>query len=224
MNENRQSLAVLTNTLAAMGEHNGQVVNAGLGSSLQLTIHHEAEKAKIVSVHLDDKALLWHKQFVKIIGENVGWEMVDINQEHVVSLYLAGLPTELEMNVMMFKPRTLVDAYYLTSLQEVTLEAVRKKNKSFPPSIGGKWMSFGSNSRSPLLALPAPKTSWKSKPNTPVTAPIRKQLSQKENQENRAQNLCFYRDQKYTPGHKCSGHLYYFVIYPDEEEEFFEVE
>ncbi|GKE21329.1 hypothetical protein Tco_1432841 [Tanacetum coccineum] len=35
----------------------------------------EGEKVKIVSVHLDDKALLWHRQFVKIIGDNVGWEM-----------------------------------------------------------------------------------------------------------------------------------------------------
>ncbi|GJW96668.1 reverse transcriptase [Tanacetum coccineum] len=117
------------------------MVNGGLGRQ---AIHFmdntpEAEKVKIIFVHLDDKALLWHRQFVKIIGDNVGWEMyttaiiqrfryvfedpmaalknakyeksakeyqdlfdtllcrVDISQEHVVSLYLGGLPTELEI-------------------------------------------------------------------------------------------------------------------------------
>nr|GEV01626.1 uncharacterized protein [Tanacetum cinerariifolium] len=62
------------------------------------------EKVKIVSVHLTDKALLWHR--------------VTIIQEHAINLYLGGLPTELEMNVRMFKPATPADAYTLTKLQE----------------------------------------------------------------------------------------------------------
>nr|GEZ66984.1 putative mitochondrial protein [Tanacetum cinerariifolium] len=43
---------------------------------------------------------------------------VTISQEHAMSLYLGGLPTELEMNVRMFKPATLADAYSLTKLQK----------------------------------------------------------------------------------------------------------
>nr|GEU77556.1 putative reverse transcriptase domain-containing protein [Tanacetum cinerariifolium] len=35
----------------------------------------EMEKVKIVYAHLDDKALFWHKQFVKIHRDNIGWEM-----------------------------------------------------------------------------------------------------------------------------------------------------
>ncbi|GKA65823.1 hypothetical protein Tco_0765530 [Tanacetum coccineum] len=33
------------------------------------------EKVKIVSVHLSDKALLWHRQYVSVNGEDVTWEV-----------------------------------------------------------------------------------------------------------------------------------------------------
>ena len=46
---------------------------------------------------------------------------VDISEEHDISMYLGGLPTELEMRVRMFKPRTLSNAYSLTNMQEATL-------------------------------------------------------------------------------------------------------
>lgn len=107
------------------------------------------EKVKIVSVHLFDKALLWHRQFINNNGENVSWNVykeaivqrfsfvfedpmvalknakyeksakeyqdlfdtllrrVEISEENLVSMYLGGLPTELEMSVRMFKPKTL---------------------------------------------------------------------------------------------------------------------
>nr|GEU35335.1 hypothetical protein [Tanacetum cinerariifolium] len=82
---------------------------------------------------------------------------VDVSEEHAVSFYLGGFPTEIEMRVRM------------------------------------------------------------SKPNTSASAPIRKHMTQKEYQEKRAQNLCFYCDQKYTPGHKCSGKLFSIVLLADEE-------
>ncbi|GJX08638.1 hypothetical protein Tco_0691543 [Tanacetum coccineum] len=147
---------------------------------------------------------------------------VIISQEHAIRLYLGGLPTELEMSVRMFKPATLVDAYFLTNLQEVILEAVKKKNK---PVVTSNVSSFGNgnyyrNTNKPaVLPLPASNSAFKSKPNIPITTPIRKQLTQKEYQEKRAQNLCFYCDQKYTPGHKCSGQLFSLVVLDDEDEE-----
>lgn len=104
---------------------------------------------------------------------------------------------------------------------------MRKKNKPFLSSQSGRFgsgsSSFGSNVRSPLLALPAPNTGWKTKPNTPTNAPMRKQLTQKEYQEKRAQ-LCFYRDQKYTRVHICSGQLFSLVVLANEMEFVEEIE
>nr|GEZ28980.1 hypothetical protein [Tanacetum cinerariifolium] len=105
------------------------------------------EKVKIVSVYLSDKALLWHRQ-------------VTISQEHAISLYLGGLPTELQMSVRMFKHATLTDAYSLTRLQEAILEAMKKKSKpagTFTSNRFGNGGSYGSVSKPTLLP----------KPNTP---------------------------------------------------------
>ncbi|GJT57984.1 RNA-directed DNA polymerase like protein [Tanacetum coccineum] len=186
------------------------------------------EKVKIVSVHLFDKALLWHRQFLSVSGENIGWEVyknASIIQrfglifEDLMStlknanLYLGGLPTELEMSVRMFKPATLVDAYSLTMLHEAILDAMKKKNKpsgSFNRNRFGNGGNYG-NVTKPVV-LP--------KPNTPVTTYVRKQISPKEYQEKRAQNLCFYCDHKYSPGHKCAGQLFSLVLVPDEEDYF----
>ncbi|GKG10932.1 hypothetical protein Tco_0342332, partial [Tanacetum coccineum] len=147
-----------------------------------------------MSIHLDDKALLWHRQFVKILRDNVGWEMyksaiiqrfgyvfedpiaalknakeyqdvfdkllcqVDISPEHAVSLYLGRLAKEFEISVRMFKPRTLVDACYLTNLQEATLEAVKKKNRPAVSNNNSRY-TYGSSSdnisKPPSLALPS---------------------------------------------------------------------
>ncbi|GJW10529.1 hypothetical protein Tco_1576356 [Tanacetum coccineum] len=38
---------------------------------------HEEEKVKIASIHLHDKALTWHLQFIKMQGENVAWTVYE---------------------------------------------------------------------------------------------------------------------------------------------------
>ncbi|GJU21236.1 reverse transcriptase [Tanacetum coccineum] len=59
-----------------------------------------------------------------------------------------------------------------------------------------------------LVAL---KSSY-SNPNT-------KRLTQKEYEEKRDNNLCFYCDKKYVHGHKCTGQLYSLVVMGDNEGE-----
>nr|GEW13447.1 RNA-directed DNA polymerase like [Tanacetum cinerariifolium] len=137
--------------------------------------------------------------------------IVTISEEHAISLYLGGLPAELEMNVRLFKPATLTDAYSLTKLQDAVLDAMKKKNKP-SGSFTRNRFSNGRNYESITKPIIFPK------PNTPVNTNVRKQLTQKEYQEKRAQNLCFYCDQKYTPGHKCAGQLFSLVLVPDEED------
>ncbi|GKA30828.1 reverse transcriptase, partial [Tanacetum coccineum] len=96
------------------------------------------EKVKIVSVHLSDKALLWHGKFLCVNGENV----------------------------------------------EVILDVVKKKNKP-SGSFNGNGFSNGGNDGNVSKPAVFPKL------NTPVNAHVRKQLSQKEYQEKRAQIYAF---------------------------------
>ncbi|GKA58592.1 reverse transcriptase [Tanacetum coccineum] len=51
---------------------------------------------------------------------------VEVSEEYNVSLFMGGLPTEIEMGVRMFKRKTLAYAYCLTNLQEATLNAIKK--------------------------------------------------------------------------------------------------
>ncbi|GKA76875.1 hypothetical protein Tco_0783336 [Tanacetum coccineum] len=129
------------------------------------------------------------RQRVKTMGENVGW---DVYKEAIIqrfgsvfkdlmadlknaNLYLGGLPTELEMSVRMFMPKTLSDAYCLTNLHEATLEAIKKKNKPLGSHhVGGFGMSndSGSSNKPPLLPLPSAKSNSKPNPATALKSPL----------------------------------------------------
>ncbi|GJX28487.1 retrovirus-related pol polyprotein from transposon 17.6 [Tanacetum coccineum] len=127
-----------------------------------------------------------------------------ISEDHAISLFIGGLPVEIAMAVRMFKPRKLADAYCLTNLQEATINAVKKKGRMLyngSTSGNARFNAQGNNIHKPLLPNPHTTTELAPKNN-------RKQLTQKEYQEKRANNQCFYCDQRYTPGHKCSGQMY----------------
>ncbi|GKC26259.1 immune-associated nucleotide-binding protein 9 [Tanacetum coccineum] len=74
------------------------------------------------------------------------------------------------------------------------------------------------NSPKPL-SLPAPNANWRNKQPTASSSPYRKQLTQKEMEDNRSKGLCFYYDQKYFPGHKCSVQVFLLKVIVDNEEQ-----
>ncbi|GJU07857.1 glycoside hydrolase, catalytic domain-containing protein [Tanacetum coccineum] len=129
----------------------------------------DAEKVNIISIHLYDKALLWHSQYIKNHRGFVSWEVykeamlarfgsvVKISEDHAISLFMRGLPIKIEMRVRMFKPRTLADAYCLTNLQEATLNAIKKKNMMVfngGSSTSTRFNALGTTLSKPLLPLP----------------------------------------------------------------------
>lgn len=73
-------------------------------------------------------------------------------------------------------------------------------------------MSFTTTVPSPKLALPAPRAL--------VVFRTRRTISPAEMQAKRAQGLCYFFDDKYTPGHKCNLPKQLFVLdleYGEEE-------
>nr|GEZ84574.1 hypothetical protein [Tanacetum cinerariifolium] len=77
-------------------------------------------------------------------------------------------------------------------------------------SYANKTVSYPPKSATTTLALRAPNTISK-----PVYVQPRKQMTQNEIADKRAKNLCFYCDEKFVPGHKCSGQLFLLQIYAD---------
>ncbi|GJR80110.1 hypothetical protein Tco_0150895 [Tanacetum coccineum] len=298
MTEIRQTLAAMNSTITALSIQTTQVVNHGTGrqanqfgrlAKVEFPKFHgddvrgwvfrceqfflidntpPEEKVRIVSVHLFDKALLWQRQCIKTMGENVVWDVykeaiiqrsrsvfedpmaelknatydksakeyqdlfdtllcrADVSEVHALSLYLGGLPTELEMSVRMFKQKKLSDVYCLTTLQEATLEVIKKKNKPLGSHHVGRFgmsSDSGSSNKPPLLPFPYANNISNPNPTTALKTPVRKQLTQKEYEEKRAKNMGFYCDKKFVPGHKCEGKLFSLVVLPMKElEEKFE--
>ncbi|GKA83144.1 reverse transcriptase [Tanacetum coccineum] len=148
---------------------------------------------------------------------------VKLLESYAVSLFVGGLKDEISMPIRRFKLTTLADAFSMARMQEATNNAM--KPRYTPSSSNFKFNNVGGGYKGnglipkPIttpLALPAPaqNSSGARVPNTP----FRKQLTQKELEEKRAKNQCFYYDQRYSPGHKCSGHVYSLEVIGENEE------
>ncbi|GJR21633.1 hypothetical protein Tco_0970160 [Tanacetum coccineum] len=153
---------------------------------------------------------------------------VNITEAQAISMYIVGLPATIEMNVRMFKPRSLEDAFSLSSLQETTLALVKQRYNPILPTprpttatntFVNRNTTFSVKNTS-TLALPTSASHTITKHNNVFRIRPRKLLSQKEYDEKRSKNQCFYCDQKYMPGHKCEGQMFTIEIRGEEEEIF----
>ncbi|GJW07532.1 gypsy/ty3 retroelement polyprotein [Tanacetum coccineum] len=68
-------------------------------------------------------------------------------------------------------------------------------------------------------ALALPNTQTITKYPATTTNPPKKWLTQKEIGDKRAKGLCFYCDQKYMSGHKCSGQMFVLEVILDDKED-----
>nr|GEY43811.1 gypsy/Ty3 retroelement polyprotein [Tanacetum cinerariifolium] len=125
---------------------------------------------------------LYQEQFEAMMNK------VELSEAYAVTLFIGGLKDEISMHVRMFKPNTLSDVYCLAKMQEATLQASKTR-------------------QTPLLTTPRTPYATTSYANKTV-----KQLRQKEIANKRAKNLCFYCDEKFVPGQKCSGQLFLLEI------------
>lgn len=156
-----------------------------------------------------------------------------------MSTFLSGLKDELQIIVTMFKPNTLAFAFGLTWLQEE--EMTRKQypyrntqaqNSPYAPSFKPTPLRLpGQNpiprlpAPNPVLRLPAPQNP---RPNPPFQRrnPYSiKCISPNQMQERREKGLCYFCDEKYHQGHKCSRPKVYLLegmeFEGEEEEETF---
>ncbi|GKB59346.1 Fe(3+) dicitrate transport system permease [Tanacetum coccineum] len=115
---------------------------------------------------------------------------VNITEAQSISMYIVGLPVTIEVNVRMFKPRTLADAFSLSSLQETTLDLVKQRYAlllSTPRTTNTSTFANRNNNyptkNTSTLALPTPINQNVLKSNHVFGNRPRKVLSQKEYNE-----------------------------------------
>ncbi|XP_060170844.1 uncharacterized protein LOC132601798 [Lycium barbarum] len=146
---------------------------------------------------------------------------VELTEEYSISCFLNGLKPEIEVNIRMLSPRTLMKAYNLAKLTE---QSLKLQNQSFI--------------RTSKALLPTPGTSWNSNyknqyhgesskgfSNNRVSnystfngrnAPP-KRLSSSEMDEKRAKGLCFWCDEKFTPNHVCKKRKQLLILEVEED-------
>ncbi|GJW18125.1 hypothetical protein Tco_0025561 [Tanacetum coccineum] len=201
----QRSMAEMANDITALSLQNNQILNRGpqlnhsrmakiefskfSGDMLRMVYQVCYPMSELKNLKYETTAREYEDAFDSLLSR------VEVSEDHVVSLFMGGLPTEIEMGVRMFKPKNLADAYYLTNLQVATLNAFKKKGRSAFVSNQSRYPNGSTSTyQKPLLTTPnISTTNTNAKPNTPVTAPNRR-LSQKEYAEKRANNLCFFCD------------------------------
>ncbi|GJT06736.1 hypothetical protein Tco_0841198 [Tanacetum coccineum] len=138
---------------------------------------------------------------------------VELHDAYVVSLFIGGLKKEVSMPIRMFKITTLSDVYAMAKMQEATNAVLKTRyNPSLLPTpkfvnklVNAQLKSATMNGGNQIVA--------RNGGNRPY------RLTQKELKEKRAKNKCFYCDQKYFPGHKCSGQLYSLEVVSEDHDE-----
>ncbi|GJX75550.1 ribonuclease H-like domain-containing protein [Tanacetum coccineum] len=136
--------------------------------------------------------------------------MVELEEKHAISLFLRGLKSEISLQFRMFTLHTLTEAFYMAcKMQEQTLTALKSRYTPLLPTLVPKIntnVAYGGRTNTVHV-----------KPNTSFNNPNRKRLTQKEYEEKRANNLCFYCDKKYVFGYKCAWQLYLLIVVGDSE-------
>ena len=139
-----------------------------------------------------------------------------VSEEFRISTFLSGLKDELRIIVTMLRPNTLVAAFGLARLQEVTRKqhtyrSTHAQNSPYTTSFKPAPLRLpGQNfiprlpPPNPVHRLPAPQHSKSNPPiQTRNSYPI-KHISSNQMQERREKGLCYFCDEKYHLGHKCS--------------------
>ena len=87
-----------------------------------------------------------------------------------MSFFMAGLQTEIELAVRMFKPRSLAELYGLCKLEEAKIGAMKLKHRM--TILPTPRLQHTTNITSPKpLALPAPNANWRNKASISQTSP-----------------------------------------------------
>nr|GEU39550.1 putative mitochondrial protein [Tanacetum cinerariifolium] len=199
-------------------------VNQKHGDNVSWTVYEQKVKNHFDFLFEDpmvELKILKHVTIVQLYQEQfeVLMNKVELSEAYAVSLFIGGLKDKIRKHVRMFKPKTVLDVYCLTKMQEATLQVLKTRQTPLlttprtpyaTTSYANKTVSYPLKSATTTLALLAPNTISK-----PFYVQPRKQMTQNEIADKRTKNLCFYCDDKFVSGHKCSGQLFLLQICAD---------
>ena len=133
----------------------------------------------------------------------------------LIGLYVGGLNRRILLQVQVWKPSSLQDAYALARHFEAALHDPAERLRRRPP-----W--HGQPHHVPQTDGPtaqSSQTAVSSEHRQPL-APQRQRLSSAELRQRIDKGLCWHCDEKYTPGHRCRARIYCLTGHEDSDDEF----
>ncbi|XP_042012423.1 uncharacterized protein LOC121760896 [Salvia splendens] len=140
----------------------------------------------------------YHDRFELLLGR------VSISESYAVSHFINGLKPYVQKVVRMFMPQTLVHAYALARLQDMSThvkEGITQSSRRFNTY---DTKSTHTHNTAPLLPTPI----------TPVFK-SRRLLAEEEMADKRAKGLCYGCDEKFDKGHRCARKQIYLLEIDD---------
>lgn len=133
--------------------------------------------------------------------------------EQAISCFLGGLKEELVHPIKMHEPKSLSKTYWLARLAEVTLAANARALKHTSPWSYSSVRKSVYDSTCLKSYQPMQLTRLNSPANsTSIIPKTRRNIFPAEMQSRRAQGLCYFCDDKFTPRHKCTLPNQMFVL------------
>jgi len=118
-----------------------------------------------------------------------------------LSYFIFGLKPEIQLEVIPFRPNSLTEAISLAKLQEKKLFATKPKS-GYVATTTTTPFNVTSSTTSRMVGPSITNTSTKGLLPTPINSQIRK-LSFADLQARRENGLCYYREERFTPRHRC---------------------
>nr|GLL44635.1 uncharacterized protein LOC109179602 [Ipomoea trifida] len=189
------------------------------------THHFEDYQANLAKLTQKGSVADFQTEFEKLMNKVTG-----IQEPLLISFLVSGLKPNLRREMLIAKPQSLLEAFKLAKAFEVRHEEIVRDSRAtnrgwsykttFPvrdsrASNDGHTLPHEVSvtqfpSSKGLLPTPPPS----SKGVATSTVPIRR-MSAAEVQARREKGLCFYCDQKYSPGHRCKRSLHLLIAADD---------
>ncbi|GJV70376.1 reverse transcriptase [Tanacetum coccineum] len=176
-------------------------------------VHFEVEMVKRFGVLYDDPIVELKnlKQTGSVQTYQEAFEAllnrVDLPEPVAVSMFMGGLKPEVGTPMRMFQTTTLSETYGLARMQDATNTILKPRyNTPLLPTPKQSTTTYASK----VVTTPAKSNSVGQSSGYVTRNGVHKpyRLTQRELEDKRTKGQCFYCDQKYVPGHKCSGQLH----------------
>jgi len=145
--------------------------------------------------------------------EKLSHKVDDLPESFLVGCFIAGLKDEIRLDVRVKQPKSLSESISVAHLIEERNQFQRKLNNPARTATTTPFQPKPAHPNTLGLLGPVPFQRT-AQPATPI-----RRITGQEAKERREKGLCFYCDERYVPGHRCSWPQMFMMVDVQQKEE-----